>query len=100
MLTGEAADQMLKMEVGHNNFAQLSRKIAAGLVCATEMVAPTASMLGGVAARPSAAVASVPRRAAARLRVTQMLRVARARRVGSGRPQAISSSHRAWADRR
>ena len=42
------------------------------------MVAPTASTLGGVAAGPGAAAASVPRRAAARLRVTQLLRCARA----------------------
>ena len=47
-------------------------------LCATEMVAPTASTLGGVAAGPGAAAASVPRRAAARLRVTQLLRCARA----------------------
>ena len=43
-----------------------------------EMVVPTAPALGGVAAGPGAAAASVPRRAAARLRVTQLLRCARA----------------------
>ena len=51
---------------------------AGDLLSATEMVAPTASTLGGVAAGPGAAAASVPRRAAARLRVTQLLRCARA----------------------
>ena len=43
-----------------------------------EMAAPTAATLGGVAAGPGAAAASVPRRTAARLRVTQLLRCARA----------------------
>ena len=64
------------------------------------MVAPTASTLGGVAAGPSAAAASVPRRTAARLRVTQLLRCARANAARGGRLAALGSSPSASPDRR
>ena len=64
------------------------------------MVVPTASTLAAVAAGPSAAAASVPRRAAARLRVTQMLRCARLRATRRAPWQAFSSSPTACPDRR
>ena len=65
-----------------------------------EAAAPTAPTLAAVAAGPSAAAASVPRRAAARLRVTQMLRCTRARAAPSGNLKAFCTSPSACPDRR
>ena len=65
-----------------------------------EMVVPTAPALGGVAAGPGAAAASVPRRTAARLRVTQLLQCARTQMRRELRRRPSPAHPGAWPDRR
>ena len=100
MLTVEAAGHILKMEscTEHKTFSAAATM--ADHLSATEMVVPTAPALGGVAAGPGAAAASVPRRAAARLRVTQLLRCARVQMPRKAAVAALGSSPSASPDRR
>ena len=100
MLTVEAAGHILKMEscTEHKTFSAAATM--ADHLSATEMVVPTAPALGGVAAGPGAAAASVPRRAAARLRVTQLLQCARAQMRRVLRRRRSPAHPGAWPDLR